>query len=318
MDSRAVDAFALGAAAAVHPLVRSWYSEAELLDNCRAEISDALRRVDDVEAARAFQAACPVPGVPAEACVQRVVRLADGLDVVAGVRFRPSTREFFVELVVASRPFEDADEVSRAATSLAREFAALRPRWLCLYLADERLAPRDRLVSDFALAARVADLRALPASDAVSLVRRRPADVHDDYARVYAAFHAASPRNEELAQVEDLAFLERLDEDGGLFQVTVDGAPAGYCGARRESRAGTRGWAAVEIVLAREFVGRGLAASVHRKLAAAIDAAPGDALTAGVHERNEASWRSGLRAGYALIGRVLRVPIRSDEGPATD
>jgi hypothetical protein len=258
---------------------------------------------------RGFQEACPVAGVPAEAYANRVVRIADDVDVVAGIRYRPSTGEFFVDFVVASRPFVDADDVSRTTKSLAREFAAFRPRWMRLYVADERLVPADRLSGDVALAARVTDLRALPTSERVALVRRRPADVFDDYARLYAAFHAAAPRNEELANVEDLSTLERWDADGGVFEVTVDGARAGFCAARRESRCGVRGWVAAEIIFDRAFVGRGLAAFVQRRLAGAIDAAPGDALTAGVREENEPSWRSGLRAGYAMIGRVLRVPV---------
>jgi len=310
MDQRAAEAFYDSAARSIHPLVRSWYDDAEILENVRAELADDLRRVGDVESARAFQAACPLPGVAAEAYANRVVRIADGVDVVAGIRYRPSAGAFFVNLAVASRPFVDADDVSRAARALAGDFAAFRPQWLLLYVADDRLCPRDRLVSDIALAARVADLRALPASDAVAVARRRPADVYDDYVRLYADFDAAAPRNAELAQAETLATLERWVADGGgFYEATVDGSPAGYCGVRREARCGARGWAAAEIVLAREFVGRGLAASVHRKLAAAIDAASGDALTAGVHEENAPSWRSGLRAGYAVIGRVLRVPM---------
>jgi RimJ/RimL family protein N-acetyltransferase len=309
MDQRAAEAFYDSAARSIHPLVRSWYDDAEILANVRAELADDMTRVDDVEAVREFQAAFPVPGVPAEAYANRVVRFEGGADVVAGIRHRPSTGEFFVDLVVASRPLNDADDVSRVAKALGREFAVFHPRWVRLYVADEHLLPRNRLVGDFVLAARVANLRALPASEAVALARRRPADVYDDYARKYADFHATAPRNEELANVEELSTLERWAADGAFFEVTVDGARAGYCAVRRESACGVRGWCAADIVLGREFLGRGLAASVHRRLAAAIDAAPGDAMTAGVHEENAPSWRSGLRAGYSLIGRVMRVPV---------
>ena len=311
MDDDRQERFVVAAARSAHPIVRSWYGDGELVANARDWLGAELRLVGDVEAARAFQAACPVPGVPAEAYANRVVRLAGGLDAVAGIRFRPSEGAFFVDLIAASRPFADAADFADSVRRLGAEFAAFTPKWTRCYVADERVVPDVRLCGDVVVAARVADLRALPVAAGIALARRRAADVFDDYARLYREFHAAGPRNEELAHVEDLATLERWERDGGVFEVTLDGAPAGFCGARRWSRYGVRGWCAAEIILAREFRGRGLAASVHRKMAAALDGAPGEALWADVHEDNAPSWRSGLAAGYAVVGRVVRVPMGS-------
>jgi RimJ/RimL family protein N-acetyltransferase len=101
--------------------------------------------------------------------------------------------------------------------------------------------------------------------------------------------------------------MARFETDGGLFEIRVDGFFAGYCGARRSSRFGVRGWVAAEIILTRRHRGQGLAATVHARLAEAIPASPGDAVWVTVHEDNVPSWRAGLRAGYRVIGRLNRV-----------
>jgi RimJ/RimL family protein N-acetyltransferase len=245
--------------------------------------------------------------VDAAAYANRIVALRPDRDALAGIRFRPSESAFFVDLVAVSRPFADADELADAVRVLAEQFAGFRPRWVRLYAADERLARDARLLGDFVVAARAVELAARPVAAGVELVRRLAAEAYDDYARLYADFHAAAPRNAELAHVEDLDTLQRWERDRGVFEIRVDGVRAGYCGARRWNRYGVRGWCAAEIILAAEFRGRGLAASAHRRMASMLDAAPGDALWAEVHEDNAPSLRSGLRAGYAVIGRVLRL-----------
>jgi len=65
------------------------------------------------------------------------VSIRDGLDVVAGIRCRPSEDSFFVDVVAASRPFDDASEVVRVSKRLGAEFAALRPRWVRVFVSDE-------------------------------------------------------------------------------------------------------------------------------------------------------------------------------------
>jgi RimJ/RimL family protein N-acetyltransferase len=308
MDERAAEAFAVSAARSIHPLVRSWYDETQVVENARAWLAPELRLVGDLEHAREFQALCPRPGVAAEDYANRIVPLGDGADALAGVRFRPAKGRFFVDLVAATRPVRDAAELARTARRLGVAFAAFDPGWIRVYATDEALAlAAAGAVGDFVLAARVADLRAVPPRRGVTVVRRSAAEVHARYALVYAAFHAEAPRNAALAHVEDFDTVARWEKDGGVFEVLLDGAPAGFCGARRWDRYGVRGWCAAEIILERPFRGRGIAADVHRAMARAIDAAAGDAMWADVHEENAASLRAGLRAGYSIIGRVINV-----------
>lgn len=308
--SHDAERFVAGAAASVHPIVRGWYSATELHENVRAWLAPELRLLDDAEAAREFAAACPVPGRDASEYGRRVVRIGDGLDVVAGIRFRTSDGTTpWVDVVAPSRPVA-IDEWTRVADVLTAEFVGFAPRWVGFWSAVPVDHPR-RMPGDVVVAARVQDLVAgIGAADESVLLRRaNAATSYDQYLGLYRAFHAEHPRNAELAHVEDVESMAQFESDGGLFEIRVDGFFAGYCGARRSSRFGVRGWLGGEIVLANRFRGHGHAASVHRRMAEAIPASPGDAIWATVHEDNAPSLRAGLRAGYADVGRVARIAV---------
>jgi RimJ/RimL family protein N-acetyltransferase len=296
----------------VHPLVASWYAADELRRNVAAWLADDVRLVEDLDAKRAVAAKCPVAGRTAEEYGNRVVRVAGDLEALAGIRFRTGDpSRAFVELVTTSRPVADAAEHRRTFDAVARDFAGFSPRSVRFHVVHEAALPVPREKSDLVLAARVDDLRALAAasSDAVLLRRVGATVAYDHYLNLYANFHAEAPRNAELARVEDVESLAAFEADGGLFEIRIDGFFAGYCAARRCARYGVRGWLAGEIILTRRFRGQGHASSVHRRMADAIPALPGDALWAQVHEDNVASWKAGLSAGYAVIGIEANVAI---------
>jgi RimJ/RimL family protein N-acetyltransferase len=311
IDTRAAEAFAVSAARSIHPLVRSWYDDAELIENVRLWLAPELRLAGDADSAREFAAAWPVPGCsPADYGYRVVTDVVPGLDVVAGIRFRSDEAMApWVDVLVSSRPVADADERAEISRALNREFARFTPRWAGFFCAADGPAPPGRLPGEDILAARVADLRAAAAAsdDSVVLRRANASSCHDQYLGLYRAFHAEHPRNAELASVEDVESLAGYEQDGGLFEIRVDGFFAGFCGARRWPRYGVRGWVGGEIILANRFRGQGLAAPVHRRMAQAIPASPGDAIWASVHEENVRSRRAGLSAGYSRIGRTLRI-----------
>ena len=310
MDEAILERFAEGGAAAVHPTVRGWSTRAELVANLRLALAGEVRLVGDAASARALAAAFPVPGCGPEQYGNRVLEAPGGLGVLAGIRFRPSAGgAAWVDVVATSRPVAGVSEWKRLFRRLAAEFAGFAPKWVGFFTADDDPAFRGRLAGDLVLAARLDDLRAASRArpGPVTLAPVAAAACLAAYERTYAEFHAEAAGNADLAQAEDLATLRRFEADGGLFEIVADGAPAGWCAARRSSRFGVRGWVGGEILLRRQFRGRGLAAEAHLRMGAALPALAGEAIWAMVHDENAPSRRAGLRAGYLPAGRVVRV-----------
>ena len=226
--------------------LRSWYSPDQLHAQLSEQLSEEAGWVGDADFGRGFRDALGAPDVPDPLdWANHLVDLPDGW-ALTHLRFRygdPSRA--FVDVVATTAP-PSPDGLLRAAAAALPTHAAFSP--LCLRVevpdapglltdlaADDRFGPCS--VAHQVLAGLVCDLRRHPRAAAHPSVRLRPTtpeQAADRAAGIYAELERVEPRISAWARPQDAASLEGPVEQGLLFEVLADGAPAGVVAAGRD------------------------------------------------------------------------------------
>lgn len=268
-----------------------------------------LSRCQDELWARRFQRACLVPGLPAEAWLQRVLPGEGGAPtVLAGVRFKGGDTAWpFVDLLAWDRPVEGPDAWRALRDRLLHELRAFGPRGVRVRLPGGTTPPlprEERELDQWLVAGRLADLRARPEPwGAGSLDVRVPEDLswYPELLREYAAWRdRVGDRGREVSPASE-AELARCLEAGGLL-VAWQGERFGGCvAALRGSTGVLDGFEVQELFLAQGLRGRRKAPILQRHLVEHLVDRGRDALYGTVHRTNRPSLQTALRLGRKIV-----------------
>ncbi len=294
--------------------IRSWYDDERLASQLAVELAVEADRMDDAEFGAGFRDAVSADIEPdALAWANRRIALSDGGWALAGIRFRGLDRtKPFVD-VVATDQLPTPDGLAAVADGVLPVFSAFAP--LCLRV--DAPAPDDLVaavvddsrfkqgaVDQYVVAGQVTALRERPAPSDVSLAPREAGPLAERVAAIYA-HHEESARL--WASPEDKESLAACAEEGLLFEVLVDGEPAGVVGAIREAGHGMRGFCVQELCLDQTFRGRGLATRAVRRLLEELPAQPGDVLWGTIHPDNLPSLRQARSLGREIVAGFVWV-----------
>jgi L-amino acid N-acyltransferase YncA len=138
--------------------------------------------------------------------------------------------------------------------------------------------------------------------DRVDLRPGDPATLAERAAAMYDDLAAHLPSTTQWARPENAESLTECADQGLLFEVTVDGRPAGVAAALRDDSHAMTGFVVREIALDRDHRGQNFGPAVLQKLVDALPGADTDVLWGTIHPDNVASIRNARRVGREHVG----------------
>lgn len=280
-----------------------------------AWISVVLERCHDELFARRFQGWCPVPGVPTDAFLHRLLPAPQGGRMIAGIRFKGGDLGHpFVDLVAWERPLDGAAGAALPRI-LAAAFAgfsplAMRLRWPGT--ARPPLAPDGLEVDQHVLAAELSVLAAQPRPWGELAVDVRPARDLSWLPVLHAAFAGwraqIGPRGDEVC-VADRDDLQACLDTGAVVCAWSGGHWAGVAAARRGEERLAGGYEMVELFMGRALRGQRRAAVLQRRLVDTLVDHGRDELYGTVHGTNAPSLRTARRVGRRVVETWWMAPL---------
>jgi hypothetical protein len=300
----------------VSETVESWYAEADLTRQLHAALAVEAHRVANVAFGQEFRNLVGLEGVDDPlAWANRRLDLPDGGWAVAGIRFRAGDASRpFVDVVATTEP-PTPGGLAAVAEAVLPAYRAFAPLCLRVDAPDasglvERLGrdPRfgDRCGVDmYVVAGRVERLRKHPRASAypdVSLRAGDPRELAEQAAKIYAELTAREPELATWAHPEDVDSLTECAAEGLLFEVHVDGSPAGVVASVRDDAHAMAGFSVQELCLDSAHRGRHVAAAAVQRMVDELPAGPGDVLWGTIHPSNIPSLRNALSIGRVHVG----------------
>jgi hypothetical protein len=304
----------------VSPRLQEWYDDERLVRQLASGLADEAGRVGDVVFGAEFRdGVMSGAGIAASTdpldWANRRIDLPTGGWAVAGIRFRglDVTRPF-VDVVATTEP-PGPDGLVAVAAAVLPYFVSFHP--MCLRVdapdpaglverlaADERFGPRCS-VDQYVVAGPVAELRGRPRASSYEVVSLLPGEAAALAARAAAIYAELARRNPDLlmwARAEDAESLAACADEGLLFEVLVDGEPAGVVAAVRDDAHGMSGFSVEELCLDADRRGRRLSPGVLQRLVDELPAADGDVLWGTIHPDNAPSLRNSRSIGREVVG----------------
>jgi GNAT superfamily N-acetyltransferase len=259
------------AVAQTHPLIKSWYTPADLKANWQEAVKRDTEEFFSDGFAASFARNCKTLGLPAERFKHRLLETS-AHRLIAGIRFfgmdlnRP-----FIEVAQINKPLESDQEKEDITALLRNEFAPFKPtQW--------RVYQSSHLAYQFAgcagdkryLVGRLKDINAQPevkSSGKLELRLAQNLDFYPSYAEMYKMLHAERPWMPDVARQESLEDMQDYLKKGWLYEVFVNDVWAGVTAVSESCEVGAKGYYMIEIVLAKPFRGQGLGVVLQRCLA---------------------------------------------------
>ena len=304
----------------VSPRLREWYDDARLVRQLASGLADEAGRVGDVVFGAEFRdGVMSGAGIAASAdpldWANRRIDLPTGGWAVAGIRFRglDVTRPF-VDVVATTEP-PTPEGLAVVADAVLPYYASFDPLCLRVDAPDPaglvEQGRRGRAVRARVLGRPVrrrgAGRRAArsPARAVVRPRALRPGDAAALAERAAAIYAELARRNPDLpmwARAEDAESLAACADEGLLFEVLLDGEPAGVVAAVRDDAHGMSGFSVEELCLDADRRGRRLAPGVLQRLVDELPAEDGDVLWGTIHPDNAPSLRNSVSVGREVVG----------------
>jgi L-amino acid N-acyltransferase YncA len=301
-------------------VLSKWYGQERLRAQIAASLATELGRVGDESFARSYREGVALD-IDADLLTwsNRVLMLDDGAEwVLAGIRFRGMDAGLpFVDVIACSHGPARAG-VLEVAAAVARAYAAFGP--LCarfavpdpvgfMQLLDAGFGP-GAAVDMQIVAGLVRQLRVAPRVATYERVELRagdPALLADRARDIYADLAAEHPVTALWATPTSAGSLEECASEGLLFDVAVDGRPAGVAAALREDAHGMTGFVVQEIALDRAHRGQSIGPAVLQRLVDRLPDRGSDVLWGSIHPDNVSSMRNARRVGRRPVGAYVWV-----------
>ena len=305
--------------------VGSWYGASDLRRQLGTALSAEAERVGDVAFGELFRDGVGVARGASEvadplAWANRRLDLPDGGWAVTGIRFRGGEAlRPFVDVVATTAP-PTADGLLAVAEVVVTAYQDYHP--LCLRvdapdapalvgLLDEDPRFGELCAVDQHVVAGLVDrLRVHPRAARYAEVRLRPGDprvLTTRVASIYEEIALDRPEHALWATPEDADSLGACAGAGLLFEVLLEGEPAGVVAALRYDAHAMRGFSVQELCLDAAHRGRRLAPAILQRLVDELPGDEGDVLWGTIHPGNEPSLRNALSIGRELVGGYVWV-----------
>jgi L-amino acid N-acyltransferase YncA len=305
----------------VSEILQSWYADSELEEQVRAAMTPEIDRVANSDFGQEFRDLVGLGVAPDPLdWANRRIELPTGGWALTGIRFRGGdVSRPFVDIVATTEP-PTPDGIATVAASVVPAYRAFDPLCLRVDAPDpsaliEQLGPDPRFgplcaVDMYVVAGPVEELRQqlrAAAYDQVSLRAGDPQRLAERVAAVYAELIARRPDVAMWANPEGADSLAECAEEGLLFEVLLEGEPAGVVASVRYDAHAMSGFSVQELCLDADHRGRHVAAGAVQRLADELPARPGDVLWGTVHPDNLPSLRNALSVGRVVVGGYVWV-----------
>jgi len=295
---------------AQHPVTRRWVDDELRLDLLTKQHELDIELMTDPEIAR-MRIERFAPDRPIEIMFNQWVQVAADLHVMLSMRYEGGDpTKPFVDASALSRPLQLGD-LEPTAEAASKHYGSLDPTYLRLWSSEPEGSFPGTLPDRRFLAAPLSVLRRAgePVPSELTLAKATSLANYERAQAAYDAVDAAHPAHPGQARLQDRDDLESTVKDGFLFDVLVDGAWAGYIGAKLEGQdLGLPAYTVQDIVLAATSRGRGYGAHLTTLLARNL---PDDYpfLVGTIHADNRGARTAALKAGRTDIGGWLRYPL---------
>lgn len=291
----------------LHPCVRAWCASA--VHRRFQETSEQyLQRTRDDEYSERYARACPVPGVDHRLYRLRELRSSCGASLLVGIHFRGKSTAFPFVGVFAQSRWLTTVEMALVHAELLREFRVFSPRaswwWspVAEHVPQHPAARADQLL----VMGSLAEIRRQPAAELPAEWRLSRCDtvkeVSATFLELYRRFHEARPELAEAVPVSALDDLEGCAQAGGLYACLAGTELAGIVAAEPVAQYSVDAWLMWDIVLARQYCGKGLAPLLQRAVLDRLDLARAPLVAGTIHAQNQPSLRTALRVGRRVVG----------------
>jgi RimJ/RimL family protein N-acetyltransferase len=189
-----------------------------------------------------------------------------------------------------------------------REFRVFSPRASWWWASTEEHVPKlANACGDLILVmGSLAEIRSRPAAALPpewSLRRLSSvSEVGTAFVELYQSFHAARPDLAEVVAVSPLDALDECAKADGLYVCFVGSEIVGIIAAKPTAQYSVDAWLMWDIVLARQYCGKGLAPLLQRAVLDRLDSARAPLVVGTIHTRNLPSLRTALRVGRKVVG----------------
>ncbi len=299
------------------PVLARWYSDPQLRTQIASSIRQEVARVGDADFASTFRGAVGLDlDVAVSDWANRIIVLENGAGwALTGIRYRGlDVSRPFVD-VIACTPAPTGADIVGVARAVVAAYAEFRPLCARFEIPDVEVFNAEVVSNpgfgphtgiDMCLVAGLLPrLRAVPrvaTYGRVELCHGDPAMLAERTAGVYAGLASRMPASTLWATPENVGSLTDCADEGLLFDVTVDGHPAGVAAARRDDSHAMTGYVVQEIALDRDHRGQHFGPAVLQRLVDALPDADTDVLWGTIHPDNVASMRNALRVGREYVG----------------
>jgi hypothetical protein len=299
----------------LHPQLHAWYADGDLLGQLATGLETELRRVGDADFGAGFRRDVGLDvGTPLD-WANRRLDLAAGAWAVTGIRFRGGDLSRPFVDVIATSETPTPDGLAALAEAVVPAYDEFNPRCLRVDVPDpagltatveeDSRFGRPSGVDMYVVAGLVDVLLErprVPAYDRIVLRRGAAEPLAERVADIYRGLGERNPELVLWATPEDAESLAECETEGLLFEVVVEGDPAGVVAAVRDDAHGMRGFSVQEICLDVQHLGQRLAPGVMDHLLESLPAGQGDVLWGTIHPDNAASLRNALSVGRGIVG----------------
>jgi L-amino acid N-acyltransferase YncA len=297
--------------------VAGWYSQPQLCAQIATALGQEVARVGDADFATSFR---EVVGLDLDVDLldwaNRIVVLDDRAGwALTGIRYRGlDISKPFVD-VVACTPAPTNADIMSVAWSVVAAYAGFGPLCARFEIPDveafmAQVVPYPGFgpytgIDMCLVAGLLPRLRAVARVATYNRVELRhgdPAALAERTAGVYADLATNVPVTTLWATPENIESLTDCADQGLLFDVIIDGQPAGVAAALRDDSHAMTGFVVQEIALDSDHRGHNFGPAVLQRMVDVLPGADTDVLWGTIHPDNAASIRNARRVGREYVG----------------
>jgi hypothetical protein len=189
---------------------------------------------------------------------------------------------------------------------LIKEFSVFSPRATWWWVPSGRAVPElpARSADQHLVIGSLEDIRKTRASPLPWLLRRigHASEIDTAFAQLYQNFHRARPDLEKAVPKTRLDALLECAQADGLYACFAGADLVGVMALKPDAQYGVDAWLIWDIVLARNYCGKGLAPVFQRAVLDRLDITRAPLVAGTINARNLPSLRTALRVGRRIVG----------------
>lgn len=304
------------------PLLKRHYALARLKAQLAHELSEDIERLTSDELAQLFYIHAPIAGVDAAAYKSQILELADGNQVLCGIRFRGLDIERPFVNVAATTKGLTVSQIRLIIDEISQAFIAFRPQYiqfcipshLTITPADFTDAHWDYRILAGPITQLVEQLPLTLSADSQSnceIQRAKTLDFYPQYVQDYHNLLDQHPAYTEMTEVKSIEDMSEWLAQGLIYLLRVDDALAGVMVLERDNSLGMTGFYINENLVFENYRGLGLGKWLQQAVIQTLNTCPNcqptDMLFGTIHHDNVAAIKTAKSVGRQDIGGYLWV-----------